>query len=122
MLAAGIKTPVPLEELEVHLREDIMQRMKSGLDAPQAFDAAVRQIGTARALGTEYRKTSPLDSRKLTDFRPYMIVINLILAALLTTPEVKTQLLMFIPLQLLYESSIWMARYSEHDIKKRAEN
>ena len=23
MLAAGIKTPVPLEELEIHLREDI---------------------------------------------------------------------------------------------------
>ena len=31
MLAAGIKTPVPLEELESHLREEIEQQMKSGL-------------------------------------------------------------------------------------------
>ena len=30
MLAAGIKTPVPLEELDIHLREDIEQQMKSG--------------------------------------------------------------------------------------------
>ena len=30
MLAAGIKTPVPLEELEIHLREEIEQQMKSG--------------------------------------------------------------------------------------------
>ena len=31
MLAAGIKTPVPLEELEIHLREEIEQQMKSGI-------------------------------------------------------------------------------------------
>ena len=28
MLAAGIKMPVPLEELESHLREDIAQQMQ----------------------------------------------------------------------------------------------
>jgi hypothetical protein len=33
MLAAGIKTPVPLEELEIHLREDVEQQMQSGLRA-----------------------------------------------------------------------------------------
>jgi len=27
MLAAGIRTPVPLDELETHLREDIEQQM-----------------------------------------------------------------------------------------------
>ena len=32
MLAAGIKTPVPLEELEIHLREEIEQQMKSGFE------------------------------------------------------------------------------------------
>ena len=30
MLAAGIKSPVPLEELESHLREEITQQTKSG--------------------------------------------------------------------------------------------
>jgi hypothetical protein len=32
MLAAGIKTPVPLDELEIHLREEIERQMASGLD------------------------------------------------------------------------------------------
>jgi len=32
MLDAGIKTPVPLDELEIHLREEIEQRMKSGME------------------------------------------------------------------------------------------
>ena len=32
MLAAGIKTPVPLEELEIHLREEIERQIKSGLN------------------------------------------------------------------------------------------
>ena len=38
MLAAGIQTPVPLEELEVHLRDEIEQQIKSGSDEQQAFE------------------------------------------------------------------------------------
>jgi hypothetical protein len=45
MLAAGIKTPVPLEELEIHLREEIEQHIKSGLNEAEAFQAAVEKIG-----------------------------------------------------------------------------
>ena len=41
----------------------------------------------------------------------YMIVINLILGALLTTPEVITQVLMAVPLYLLYEITVWIAWY-----------
>ena len=37
MLAAGIKTPVPLEELEIHLREEIERQMKSGLNEQTGF-------------------------------------------------------------------------------------
>ena len=47
MLAAGIKTPVPLEELESHLREDIERQMKSGLSAQRAFEIAMENIGQA---------------------------------------------------------------------------
>ena len=57
----------------------------------------------------------------LAGFRRYMIVINLILGAVLTTPEVVTQVLMFIPLQLLYEATIWVAWYWERKDRKRAE-
>ena len=45
MLAAGIKSPVPLEELEIHLREEIEQHIKSGLNEAEAFQAVVEKIG-----------------------------------------------------------------------------
>lgn len=55
----------------------------------------------------------------LSKGRRYMIVINLILGAVLTTPEVLTQVLMAIPLQVLYEISVWIAWYWERQEKKR---
>jgi len=56
MLSAGIETPIPLEELESHLREEIEQRAKSGLTATAAFEAAVHEIGQPKVLGSEFRK------------------------------------------------------------------
>jgi hypothetical protein len=56
MLAAGVKSPVPLDELEGHLREDIEQQMKSGLNEHEAFSVAVRGIGSPDALKNEFRK------------------------------------------------------------------
>lgn len=56
MLAAGIKTPVPLEELESHLREDIEEQMNSGSDAQRAFEVAVHRLGPTTALKSEFQK------------------------------------------------------------------
>ena len=56
MLAAGIKTPVPLEELEIHLREEIERQMKSGLSEQGIFNSAVQKIGEARVVQTEFKK------------------------------------------------------------------
>ncbi len=56
MLAAGIKTPVPLEELESHLRDDIEQQLHQGISAQAAFAAAVKQLGCAGALRQEFKK------------------------------------------------------------------
>jgi hypothetical protein len=56
MLAAGINKPAPLEELEGHLREEIEQLSKSGLTPPDAFEAAVQQIGSAILLKKEFKK------------------------------------------------------------------
>ena len=56
MLAAGIKTPVPLEELETHLREDMEQQMKSGLGAQQAFEISATRIGEAALVKKEFTK------------------------------------------------------------------
>jgi hypothetical protein len=40
MLATGIKTTVPLEKLESHLRKVIGRLMKAGLSSQQAFGEA----------------------------------------------------------------------------------
>jgi cation transport ATPase len=56
MLAAGIKTPVPLEELDSHLREEIEQQMKSGLSEQEIFDSAVQKIGQAHMIQNEFKK------------------------------------------------------------------
>jgi uncharacterized membrane protein len=57
MLAAGIKTPVPLEELESHLREEIEWQMESGLAEQKAFEISVPQIGQPQALSHEFKKS-----------------------------------------------------------------
>jgi hypothetical protein len=64
MLAAGIKTPVPLEELESHLREEIERQIKSGLslNEQEAFNFAVRKIGQAEKLKMEFQKAGMISS------------------------------------------------------------
>jgi sec-independent protein translocase protein TatC len=65
-------------------------------------------------------KIGVIDYRTLARARRYMIVINLILGAMLTTPEPITQLVMFVPLQLLYEITVGIAWYWDRQEKKRA--
>ncbi|HEY5914548.1 MAG TPA: twin-arginine translocase subunit TatC [Verrucomicrobiae bacterium] len=64
-------------------------------------------------------KIGVLNYAILTKARRYVIVINFVLGAVLTTPEVITQILMAVPLQLLYEVSVWIAWYWERKAKKR---
>src|SRR5271157_121500 len=61
MLSAGIKSPVPLEELEIHLREDVEQGMRSGLAAPAAFETAVQRMGQADRLKAEFKKAGKIN-------------------------------------------------------------
>jgi hypothetical protein len=64
MLAAGIKTPALLEELESHLREEFERQTKMSLDGREAFDFAVQKIGRARVLKREFTKiVLPLETR-----------------------------------------------------------
>jgi len=64
-------------------------------------------------------KIGVLSYSSLSKMRRYMIVINLVLGAVLTTPEVITQVLMAIPLQILYEISVWIAWWWERKERKR---
>jgi len=63
-------------------------------------------------------KIGVLSYQTLSRARRYMI--NLILGAVLTTPEVITQLVMFVPLQLLYEITVWIAWYWDRKARKEA--
>ena len=56
MLAAGIKTPVPLEELEIHLREEIERQMTTGSSQQEAFTSAVQKLGSANTVQSEFKK------------------------------------------------------------------
>jgi sec-independent protein translocase protein TatC len=65
-------------------------------------------------------KIGVLDYHMLSGARRYVIVINLILGAVLTTPEPITQIVMFVPLQVLYEITVWIAWYWDRRDRKRA--
>jgi len=57
---------------------------------------------------------------QLKHYRRHVIVVSFILGAVLTTPEIITQVAMAVPLCLLYEICIWVAWY--WDRKKRKES
>jgi sec-independent protein translocase protein TatC len=62
-------------------------------------------------------KIGVLTHEMLKKYRRHVVVLSLILGAMLTTPEVVTQVAMAGPLYLLYEACIWVAWYWER--KKR---
>jgi hypothetical protein len=64
MLAAGINSPIPLDELENHLREDAALQLREGLSAEQAFDLAAKRIGQPGALKTEFKKVRNPEERR----------------------------------------------------------
>jgi sec-independent protein translocase protein TatC len=98
-----------------------------GIPVPQANVASIGRlllsVGLALAMPVgllTFVRTGILNYRKLSSLRGYIIVVNFILAAVLTTPEVTTQIVMFVPLQLLCEASIWIASRWERKEMKHA--
>ena len=65
-------------------------------------------------------KIGVLTHAHLTKFRRHVAVLSLVLGAVLTTPEVVTQVAMAVPLYLLYEVCIWIAWYWERKKRKAA--
>lgn len=101
----GVKVPEWRAETYFSFVTKFMLGMGLGFELPVVLLALVK-IGI-------------LDYQRLRAMRRYMIVINLILGALLTTPEVFTQVVMAIALQILYEISVGIARYWEWRDRKR---
>jgi sec-independent protein translocase protein TatC len=67
-------------------------------------------------------KIGILNYRILSKARRYVIIINVFLGAVLTTPEIITQVLMALPLQVLYEITVWIAWWWERKERKRRES
>jgi hypothetical protein len=67
MLAAGINNPVPLEELESHLRQDIHALVSAGKEESEAFQLAVSRLGSPAAVRIEFSKirSGPILSVKI---------------------------------------------------------
>jgi len=102
----GVKVPDWRAETYFSFVTKFMLGMGLGFELPVVLLALVK-IGL-------------LDYAKLSAMRRYMIVGNLVLGALLTTPEVFTQVVMAIVLQVLFEITVWIAWYWERQEKKRA--
>lgn len=56
MITAGVKSPETLNELEIHLRDDVEQQIRSGSKAQPAFELAVQRMGQVQTLNAEFRK------------------------------------------------------------------
>jgi sec-independent protein translocase protein TatC len=65
-------------------------------------------------------KIGVVTHQQLAHYRRHVFVLSFILGAVLTTPEVITQIAMAVPLYLLYEICIWIAWYWERK-KRRSE-
>ena len=65
-------------------------------------------------------KLGLVDYAKLSAIRRYVIVVSFGVGAMLTPPDVATQVMMAIPLQILYEVSVGIAWYWERREKTRA--
>jgi hypothetical protein len=83
MLAAGIKFPVPLDELELHLREEIEQQIKAGLNEQTAFETSVKQIGLAFVLKQEFEKFDGIKTPALQGLNHFYSATALICGATL---------------------------------------
>jgi len=69
MLSSGIKAPVPLDELEQHLREELA----GGCADQKTFDAAIQTMGDPRLLRSEFKKV-----QRSTMKRKIMIAVGVV--------------------------------------------
>ncbi|HEY3853080.1 MAG TPA: hypothetical protein VGO67_01655 [Verrucomicrobiae bacterium] len=65
MLSAGVRSPVPLQELESHLREEIERQAKLGVQIEQAFQNAMGKIGPATVLDREFKKSGANKKKRI---------------------------------------------------------
>lgn len=75
MLAAGVKSPVPLDELENHLRDEIARQVKSGRSEMEGFESAVQKIGQPQSVRDEFKKVEALGEEREWKFKQILLVV-----------------------------------------------
>jgi sec-independent protein translocase protein TatC len=92
------KSITPAPDIEAYLSFVLTMFIAFGL----AFEVPVAVVVLAR-MGI-------ISIEKLTKFRGYFYVLAFIIAAVVTPPDVVSQLSLALPMCLLYEVGIWAAR------------
>lgn len=70
-----------------------------------------------------FTKAGLLSPEVMKLYRRHAVIVILVISAIITPPDVVSQLLISIPLVMLYEASIWVSRYiRKSDLKKLNEN
>src|SRR5881296_3222184 len=64
MACGGVKSSEVLDELESHLRDALDQQVRSGVNAREAFDAVVEQIGQPKTLKCEFAKVGGIQEAR----------------------------------------------------------
>ncbi|MDH4127409.1 MAG: twin-arginine translocase subunit TatC [Spirochaetota bacterium] len=67
-------------------------------------------------------KMGIVNDKSLSKFRPYALVLILVIAAVITPPDIASQIIVGGPVYLLYEVSIFLARMMRKKAEKREEN
>lgn len=110
MLGAGIKSPVPLDELECHLRDEFEEQEKAGLGEADAFKAAVKNLGPAPVLQPEFKKCE--QKMALGWSRKSGVSLDQIMITV--TPCIVTVALLFVGGRILFKhGSMGLESYSQ---------
>ncbi|MEL7277663.1 MAG: twin-arginine translocase subunit TatC [Pseudomonadota bacterium] len=112
----GFLTPAPGADTE--LSTVFLGSVRETLDLSLKFIFAFGLCFQLPVLLTLLGKAGLVSSEGLKDVRKYAVVGILVVAALVTPPDVTTQLILFTVVYALYEVSIWLVRAVE---RKREE-
>jgi len=105
----GFEVPAIEGVLPIQLEARVSEYLSLSMTIIFAFGLAF-QLPVVLVLLT---RIGLLSAAKLSQFRRYAIVLIFVVAAVLTPPDVISQISLAVPLMLLYEASIWAARWVE---------